>query len=73
MEKAYIQRHNDMQMVHRTLPTYRHDLTENFDTQFRHLPAVVAYDIYFVDPQNGLQPCWHEDLHDQDELEYKDS
>ena len=44
---------------------------KNIDTQFREIPEVVAYDIHFVDPQDGLDPSWAEDLIDQDKLEYK--
>ena len=51
MEKSYNQRYNRMHMIHKTLPTYKYDYTDNFDTQFRPLPEVVAYDTYFVDPQ----------------------
>ena len=51
MEKACIQRYNYMHRIHKTLPTNEHDCTENFDTQFRPLPEVVAADTYFVDPQ----------------------
>ena len=73
MEKAYIRRHNNMHIIHKTLPTYEYDYTDNFETQFRTLPEVVAYDAYFVDPQYGLDPYWDEDLYDQDKLEYKDT
>ena len=45
-------------MIHTTLPTYEHDYRENFFTQFRPLPEVVAYNTLFVDPQNGLDPYW---------------
>ena len=62
-----------MHMIHKTLPTYKYDSTDNFDTQFRLLPEVVAYDAYFIDPQYGLDPYWDEDLYDQDKLEYKDT
>ena len=62
-----------MDMIHKTLPTYEHDYTENFRTQFRPLPEVIAYDAYFVDPQYGLYPYGNEDLYDQDKLEYKDT
>ena len=60
-------------MIHKTLPTYEYVYTDNFDTHFRPLPEVVAYDTYFVEPQHGLDPYWDEDLHGQDKLEYKDS
>ena len=73
MGKAYLQRYNNMHMIHKTLPTDEHDYTDIFDTQFRPLPEVVAYDTYFVDPQQGLYPYWDEDLNDQDKLEYKDT
>ena len=73
MEKAYIRRHNIMHMFHKTLPTYEDDYTDGFETQFRPLPEVVAYDAYFVDPQCGLDPNWDEDLFDQDKLKYKDT
>ena len=62
-----------MQMIHKTLPTKEYDYAENFETQFRPLPEVVAYDTYFVDPRYGLDPYWDEDLHDQDKLVYKDT
>ena len=45
-----------MQLIQKTFPTYEHAYTDNFDTQFRPLPEVVAYDTYFVDPQHGLDP-----------------
>ena len=73
MAKAYIRRDSNMQMIHKTFRSYEHDLTDNFDTQFRPLPEVVAYDTYFVDPQYGLDRYWDEDLYDQDKLEYKDT
>ena len=60
-------------MIHKTLPTYKHDYTENFVTHFKPLPEVVAYDTCFVDPQYALDPYWDEDLYDQDKLEYKDT
>ena len=73
MEKAFIRRYNDKHMIHKTLPTYEYDCTDNFETQFRRLPEVDGYDIYFVDPQYGLDPYWVEYLYDQDKLEYKDA
>ena len=60
-----------MHIIHKTLTTYKHDYTDNLETQLRPLPEVVAYDTYFSDPQYGLDPYWDEDLYDQDELEYK--
>ena len=60
-----------MHMIHKTLPTYEYDYTDNFDTHSRPLPEVVAYDAYFVDPQYGLEPYWDEDLYDTDKLECK--
>ena len=62
-----------MHMIHKTLPTYEYDYTDNFDTQFRPLQKVVAYDTYFVDPQYGLDPYWDENLNDQDKLVYNDT
>ena len=62
-----------MHMIHKTLPTDQHDYIDNFDTQFRPFPEVVAYDTYFFDPQYGLEPFWDEDLYDQEKLEYKDT
>ena len=73
MEKAYIPRYNNMNIIHKTLPTYKYDYKDNFDTQFRHLPEVVTYDAYFVDPQYGLDPYWDEDFYDQDKLENKET
>ena len=62
-----------MHIIHKTLPTYEYDYTYNFDTHFRPLPEVVAYDPYFVDPQYGLDSYWDEEIYDQDKLEYKDT
>ena len=73
MEKAYIRRYNNMHIIHKTLPTYEYDYTDIFDTQFRPLPEVVAYDTYFVDRHYGLDPYWDEELYDQDKLEYKET
>ena len=73
MKKAYIRSYNNMHIIHKTLPTYEYDYTDNFNTHFRPLPEVVAYDPYFVDPQYGLDPYWDEELYDQDKLEYKDT
>ena len=61
-----------MHMIQKTLRTYKYDYTDNFETHFRPLPEVIAYDTFFVEPQNGLDPYWDED-HDQDKLEYKDT
>ena len=72
-EKAYIRSYNNMHMIRKTLPTYEYDYTDNFDTQFRPLSEVVAFDTYFADPQHGLDPYWYEDLYDQDKMEYKDT
>ena len=73
MEEAYIRRYNNMHIIQKIFPTYEYDYTDNFDTQFRPLPEVVAYDAYFVDPQYGFDPYWFEELYDQDKLEYKDT
>ena len=62
-----------MHIIHKNFPTYEHDYTDNFDTQFRPLPKVVAYDAYFVDPQYGFDPYWDGELYDQDKLEYKNT
>ena len=62
-----------MHIIHKTLPTYEYDYTDNFDSHFRPLPEVVAYDPYFVDPQYGFDPYWDEEIYDQDKLEYKDT
>ena len=60
-------------MIPKTVPTYKHDCTDNFETPIRPLPEAVAYDAYFYDPQYGHDPYWSEDLYDQDKLEYKDT
>ena len=59
-------------MILKTIPTYE-DYTDNFETQFRPFPKIVAYDTNFVDPQYGFEPYWDEDLNDRDKLEYKDT
>ena len=51
-----------MHVIHKTFPTYEYDYTDNFDTQFRPVPEVVAYDPYFVDPQYGFDPYWDEEI-----------
>ena len=73
MEKAYIRRYNQVLIIHKQPPRYEYDYTDIFDTQFRPLPEVVTYDAHFVDPQDGLDPYWDEDLYDQDKLEYRDT
>ena len=73
MEKTYIRRYNKMHIIHKIFPTYEYYYTDKFDTQFRPLPEVVAYDAYFVDPQYGFDHYWDEELYDQDKLEYKDT
>ena len=73
MEKAYLRRYNNMHIIHKNFPTYEYDYTDNFDTQFRPLPEVVAYDAYFVDPQYGFDLYSDEEIYDQDKLEYKDT
>ena len=73
MEKTYIRRYNNMHIIHKNFPTYEYDYKDNFDTQFRPFPEVVAYDTYYVDPQYGLDPYWDEELYDQNKLEYKDT
>ena len=62
-----------MHMIHKNTPSHEYDCTDNFDTQFRPLPEVVAYYTYFVDTQYGLDPYWDEELYDQDKLEYKET
>ena len=62
-----------MHIIHKTHPTYAYDYTDNFETQFRPLPEVVAYETYLVDPQYGLDPYWDDEIYDQDKLEYKDT
>ena len=62
-----------MHIIHKALPTYEYNYTDNLETQFRPLPEVVAYDAYFVDPQYGRDLYWDEELNDQDKLEYKDT
>ena len=62
-----------MHIIHKIVPTYEYDYTDNFDTQFRPLPEVAAYDAYFADPQYGFDPYWDEETYDQDKLEYKDT
>ena len=62
-----------MHIIHKTLPTYEYDYTDNFDTHFRPLPEVVAFDPYFVDPQYGFDPYWDEEIYDRGKLEYKDT
>ena len=73
MEKAYIRGYNNVHINHKIFPTYEYDYTDNFETQFRPLPEVVAYDAYFVDPQYGFDPYWDEELYEQEKLEYKDT
>ena len=73
MEKAHIRRYNNKHIIQKTLPTYEYDYTDSFDTHFRPLPEVVAYDPYFVDPQYRFDPYWDEEIYDQDKLEYKDT
>ena len=62
-----------MHIIRKNFPTYEYDYTDNFDTQFRPLPEVVAYDAYFVDTQYGFDPSWDEELYDKDKLEHKDT
>ena len=62
-----------MHIIHKTLPTYGYDYTDQFGTQFRPLPEVVTNDAYFVDPQYGFDPYWDGETYDQDKLEYKDT
>ena len=45
-----------MHMTKKIVPTYEHDYKDEFDTQFRHVSKVVAYDSYFADPQMDLTP-----------------
>ena len=60
-----------MQMIHKKIPTTEHDYTENFETQFRPLPEVVAYDTYFVYAHYEVDTYGDEDIYDQNKLEYK--
>ena len=62
-----------MHIIHKTLPRYKYDYTDKFETQFRPLPEVVAYEAHFVYPQDRLERYWYADLYDQDKLEYKDT
>ena len=60
-------------MIHKTLPTYRRDYTEDFESPFRPLPEVVAFDTCLHQPQHRRDPYWEEHLYDKDKLEYKDT
>ena len=62
-----------MHMIYKTLPTYEYCYADDFDTLFRPLPEVVAYDTYFLDPQYGFDPYWDEKFYDRNKLEYKDT
>ena len=62
-----------MHIIHKTHPTYKYDYTDNFDTQFRPLPEIVAYDAYFFESRSGFDPYWDKEIYDQDKLEYKDT
>ena len=73
MEKAYIRRYKNLHVIHKTLPTYEYDCTDNFDTHFRPIQEVVAYDPYFVDPQYGLDLYWDDEIYDQDKMDYKNT
>ena len=73
MEKAYIRRYDNLHIIHKTVLTYENNYADNFETQFRPLPEVVAYDAYFVDPQYGFDPYWDEEVYDQDKLDNKDN
>ena len=45
-----------MHIIDKTLTTYEYDYTDHFDTQFRPLPEIVAYDTYLVDLNSDLNP-----------------
>ena len=64
-----------MHLIQKTLPTYKNDYAENFDTQFRAIIEAVAQDTCLNDPQYGLDRYRVEDKYDQDQdkLEYKDT
>ena len=62
-----------MHIIHKTLPTYEYDYTDNSDTQIRPLPEIIAYDTNLVEPQYGHDPYHDEDLYDQGKLEHKDT
>ena len=73
IEKTYIRKNNNMHIIHKIFPSYEYDYTDNFDTQFRPIPEVVAYDAYFVDLQYGFDSYWDKELNEQDKLEYEDT
>ena len=45
-----------MHIIHKSFPTYEYDYTDNFDTQYRPLPEVVAYDAYLLTLNRDLTP-----------------
>ena len=49
-------------MVPKTFPIYKYGYTQDFSTQFRPLPQVLAHDTYYVDLENGRDLCLDEDL-----------
>ena len=51
-----------MHKIQKIFPTYECDYTDNFETQFKPLPDVIAYDAYFVDPQCDFDPYWDEEF-----------
>ena len=56
MGKTYIRRYNIMHKIHKTLPTYIYDYTDNFATKSRPLPEVVAYDTNSLTFNKELTP-----------------
>ena len=56
MEKAYIQRCKNLNMICETFPTWEYDYAEDFEFQFTPLSEVLAIDTYFVDPHCVRDP-----------------
>ena len=71
MEKAKINRYIKMHVIHKTLPQYKIDFTQNFDSKFRPLLQTKVSEEKFIEIQYGFYPYWEDRIDDQCILEYR--
>ena len=70
MEKACMRTYK---IVHNDRPDrfYEIDYTNDFETQFRHLPLVKDYHPQYTDPEYGKDPYRDDELYDEQNLKFR--
>ena len=71
METAHIEHYNKSHLSKKDTPKHHKAVKQKISTPFRPLIQIADYEAQFIDPRYEQDPCWNDDLYDQDKLEYK--